>query len=662
MCGIAGVLRFDGRPVERVELSRMCRALAHRGPDDEGFLLLNRASARCEAFHGNESIASMKSRTRNIAADGEHFVADLGLAHRRFSIIDLSPAGHQPFVDQGRTCCVVFNGEIYNYLELRDELTRLGRVFSSNSDTEVLLEAYKQWGCACFERFIGFWAVALYDFRTQALVLSRDRLGKKPLFWSRVGEVFYFSSEIKALLEVDVIRRSVRVNETVAARWLLHKCKDIDDETFFTGILAFPRASYAQIDRSFSGAATHFWRIPMERMQERDMGISEACRRLRDLLDSAVALRLRADVPVGVELSGGMDSSTIAAIAAEQSRDRLRLYTVAFEDPEWNELAYANAMAKRLGMEHIILTSPIDSFWKRIYDFIYLEEEPHHAPNLQTNQESWQQMREHGAKVSLNGAGGDECFAGYGNYYSPLMLEMLASGRLKDYWKNAIGHSESGNIAKTLARPIYVPILESWRKSRRGSLARHKYLMNLNAVKHPASGICGSKVLCSDMTSTLMPYWLTSGDRGYMGVPLEVRAPLIDHRIVEFAFRLPISYLLHDGWHKWILRKAMNGILPDEVVWRRKKMGFPFPFKRFFRESRPVLDLVFASARNPYVDMAQRRLFDTDWKVLSFILWYELFFNGNVDLFRGIESLASRGKSEERTTRFVPAFHRTVQS
>jgi asparagine synthase (glutamine-hydrolysing) len=256
-----------------------------------------------------------------------------------------------------------------------------------------------------------------------------------------------------------------------------------------------------------------------------------------------------------------------------------------------------------------------------------------------------------GTKVSLNGAGGDENFAGYSAYYTPAQVQNMMEGRYRAYLLNAIKYSQGRTNILGVLRPIIAIakgasrrlIPESW-LGNRNNIAFFKGPQYSQSSFWPPRL---SEVLYSDMTNTLMPYWLRSGDRGFMGVPLEVRAPFLDYRVVEFAFRLPVTYLFREGWHKWILRKAVEDLLPADVVWRRQKMGFPFPFQRFYRENDDIVQLIEKGAHNPYIDFLQRKQFRNDWKVLSFILWYELFFNRNVELFHKIETRARQMKPVE---------------
>jgi asparagine synthase (glutamine-hydrolysing) len=663
MCGIAGIFNLDGTTIRAAELSRMNHSISHRGPDDEGYVLINSRRNQSLTFAGEATCPELRIECPMLTPRVDT-QADIGLAHRRFSIVDLSPAGHQPFFSNDRSCCIVFNGEIYNHLELRDELQAKGVEFRSRSDTEVLLEAYKHWGTDCFQRLNGFWALALYDFKTRKLLLSRDRLGKKPLFWTRVGSSIYFGSEIKALLEVEQVSRSRKVNEEAMFLWLAYGVKNFHDQTSFEGIHALPAGSFGVLDEHFPQQVVRYWSVPTERWSESDISTGEAARRLRDLLEDAVRIRLRADVPVCVELSGGMDSSTLVALAAAATTQKVTTFTVRFPEAQWNEEPFARSIGQRFNTDYRVLDSPTDRFWQHITSFSRLEEEPYHSPNLQTNQEIWALMRHQGMKVSLNGAAADELFAGYPAFYAPAQAELLVTGRLSQFLDNVAHHTESGSRFAAALVPIKHLIKET--AKRFGPLARMrlrqrvKHLHYNNLYPPPGDRRFLTRILYDAVTNTRIPYWLASGDRGYMGIPLEVRAPFLDYRVVELAYKLPITYLFRHGWHKWILRKAMEGLLPDDVLWRRNKMGFPFPYERFFLESRPILDTIISRSKNPYVGCRCHDRIVNDWEIISFLLWYELFFNGNTSLFKEIEVKAGPGGNGALRP-FTPAFESTCQ-
>jgi len=653
MCGIAGIVHLKNEPVSAQALQAMNRAIVHRGPDDEGYVLIDPSGSQCYEYSGASSPKDVRDRIPRFSANAPNQRASIGLCHRRFSIIDLTGGAHQPFFDSQRSCCVVFNGEIYNYVELRDLLSGVGVSFRTQSDTEVLLEAYKHWGTSCFSRLNGFWAIALYDFRTKQLILSRDRIGKRPLFWTIAGSQLFFASEIKALLQVPAVAAGRKINDVAIYRWLVTGQKDLNNSTCFDGIYSLPAGSWAVANSSFPNNARTFWSVPQTRLPESEISTKEAASRLRSLLDDAVRIRLRADVPLSVELSGGMDSSTLVALAARHYPGKITTYTVRFPEKESNEEPFARSVASFYKTNYQVLQSPIASFWQDILSFTYLEEEPYHSPNLQTNQVIWSQMRAMGTKVSLNGAGGDENFAGYSRYYLPFQVENLQEGRYRTYVGNALRYSQG----RTNIRGLYQPMSRFLKMSAASPTSLSYYLGTIHLDRLPECETL-DKVLFGDMTDTLMPYWLRSGDRGYMGIPLEVRAPFLDYRVIELAFQLPVTYLIRDGWHKWILRKAVEDILPADVVWRRQKMGFPFPFARFYDQNKKIIDLILNESRNPLVDLSQSERFRSDWKTLSFILWYELFFNQNFDLFHRIQTLAHElhpVQPREYTPEFVQA-------
>jgi asparagine synthase (glutamine-hydrolysing) len=642
MCGIAGIVDLERRPIDSALLLSMSRSIAHRGPDDEGYVLIDEAGAGFKNYCGETSPSEIQEQMPLLAeGDGTIQGANIGLAQRRFSIIDLSAGGHQPMFDRQRSCCIVFNGEIYNYLELRDQLAAQGVAFYTNSDTEVLLEAYKAWGPDCFSRLNGFWALALYDFRQKRLIFSRDRIGKKPLYWTRVESRLYFASEIKALLKIPEVNARKAVHEESIYSWLMFGRKDLNFTTCFEGIYSFPSAAWAYVQEDFPRPMRTFWRLPEERFDESELRTAEVITDLRELLEDSVRIRLRADVPLSVELSGGLDSSTLVAVAAKLTNRKITTYTVRFPEKESNEEPFARSVAERYQTDYHVLESPISNFWSQILPFTYLEEEPYHSPNQQTNQVIWAQMRREDIKVSLSGAGGDEDFAGYGQYLVPFQAENLIRGRFGAYTSHALKYSASRTHLKTFLYPVLRILKGSFRKVS-GSKGRRRqdYYTGKQFSIGQMDPLTLTEALYNDMTNTLMPYWLRSSERAYMGLPLEVRAPLLDYRLVEFAFRLPLSYLIRDGWQKWILRKAVEDILPNDVVWRRQKLGFPFPYPRFFKLNRKIVDLILSRSRNPYLDFSRASKFSTHWNTLSFILWYELFFNDNRGLFEEIQSIA----------------------
>jgi asparagine synthase (glutamine-hydrolysing) len=646
MCGIAGLVDISGNPVDPELLVSMTDAIYHRGPDDGGFALIDQSTLRLETYAATDSPAAVRQAQATFIPPNLELKGNIGLAHRRFSIIDLSPAGHQPFLDSTRSYCLVYNGEIYNYIELREDLESHGIIFRSSSDTEVLLEGYKLWGVECFNRLNGFWALALYDMRKNRLILSRDRLGKKPLYWSKVQSRVYFASEIKSLLRVPEIARNVNINKEATWYWCTSGLRDLDSSTFFEGIHSLPSASFTVVDENFPNQIKKYWEAPKKRLRETDISVPEASHGLLETLEDAVRIRLRADVPIAIMLSGGMDSSAVLALAARTHPQKLTTFTVKYSDPHWDEEPFARSVASYYDVDYRVIEPPIDAFWDQILAFTYLEEEPYHSPNLQTSQVIWSLMRAEGIKVGLTGAAGDEQFAGYSKYYKIAQRDNWKSFRFGQFIDNALHWSERQrniwDIRSTLVRPLRRLLSRSRAllQTAKVPTEQDRFPLLKNIPKQNAlRGENLTDALYNDITNTLIPYWLRSGDKGYMAIPLESRQPFLDYRMVEFSMLLPETYLIRHGWHKWILRKAFEAILPSDVVWRKRKMGFPFPYSTFYDKYSDVIAHILNRARNPYIDLSAKDKLMRNWKFISFILWYELFFNKNIALFEDIERM-----------------------
>ncbi|HKA23162.1 MAG TPA: asparagine synthase (glutamine-hydrolyzing) [Blastocatellia bacterium] len=639
MCGIVGILKSGTSHTRTSELLEYIRAIAHRGPDDEGSLFIRRSTGEFAEFPKNPSTReaqSIPSIDENIAwIDSKE--PDLAIGHRRFSIIDTSRDGHQPFWSADGRACVICNGEIYNYLELRDELKRLGHRFHTASDTEVIVEGYRAWGDECFERFNGMWALAIYDFDKQELILCRDRTGERPLYWVKGHDGVYFASEIKALLSGlgDSVHR--KVNSEAAHNFLRQAVSDLDTRTFFEGIEQIQAGTIIRIAKDNQISSRRYWRVPAERPSARSAKeIPEYCGELRRLLRDSVSLRLRADVPVNVALSGGLDSSTVVAMASQLRNGDIDSYTVRFEEPEWNEWPFASAVLTRYGTRNMVVDPPHEWIWENFDRFVIAMEEPFHAPDLIPDHVIRRILAARGYRVSLSGIGGDELFAGYDHYRQLRILDLKRNGRAVRAAREILLASDTSP-----ARAGYRLVTSKLNKitGLRNGAVENLYQLALSqhdAQLRELPASCDDR-LKSDIEWSLMPYWLRVGDKSSMAIPIEVRYPFLDHRIVEFAMGLPVDWLIRDGWTKWILRKAVEDILPREVVWRRKKMGFPFPIKQWLCNNAERLKALFSQMDNPFLSTRfwSKRLEDAIefdpwlvWRSLSFELWHRFYIRG----------------------------------
>ena len=638
MCAIAGY--FCGHSVcrDHAQILAMTRSIAHRGPDDEGYLLAQTASGLCFDYCGEDSDARVRAQMAPLRSSAD--AHNLALAQRRFAIVDPSPAGHQPMWDRERQVCVTFNGEIYNYRELRSELAALGRRCEGNSDTEVLLAAYLEWGCAALAKFNGPLALALFDRRRGALLLARDRFGKSPLYYARHAGKLLWASEIKAI-QAACPEYCFPVRAQAVDDYLVHGWRDLDG-TFWEGVHDFPPASFAWVGQDLTLTAETYWRLPQP-AAPLSIAADEAAASLRELLADAVRLRLRSDVPIAFELSGGMDSSALVALAANGLSDRLSTYTVKCGKGELDEEPYARLVAQRYRAQldyHVLTPAPQD-FWSDADAFFLTQEEPFHSPNLHALQLQRRAIRATGTKVVIGGAAGDEALAGYATeYLLPYLRHLLGSGQWRRFWHEARMNNEIG-IASLLRRAVQDGLSNLIGEPAAGIHLRRALGP---AYRAPSGTIArGNKAqdfagrMRDNLGRCMMNYWLRSGNKTSFAIPVEARAPFLDYRLVEFALSLPPHYLIRDGWQKWLLRKAMDEQLPQEVVWRRRKQGFPFPHSAWLLQSKNIVARLLADDTCPYVDLRQLlRRYDALalnhplplWRLVCLGLWWQRLVEG----------------------------------
>jgi asparagine synthase (glutamine-hydrolysing) len=663
VCGIAGYASPVGTVVDDVAvLVRMVRQLARRGPDDEGLAMFwpeehhalalrtretaDGARLRPSSNHDMSSPPYPVALPNTLVEYGFSAPHRVGLGHRRFSIIDPTPAGHQPFWSKDGSVCVTFNGEIYNYVELRVELERAGRRFETRSDTEVLAEAFLHWGEECFERFVGFWGLALYDRRVEAVLLARDRMGKAPLYLARRDGCVYWASEIDSL-RAGIGWGTFNVRAQAVSDFVTFHRRDMYGRTFYEGVENLPAGTWAWVEDDASLRAHTYWTIPGRRRGEREVSTEQAAHELRALLTESVRLRLRADVPVGVELSGGLDSSAITAAAASAGH-ALRAYTISFPGTEWDEAAFAEAVARRWqgAVEYNVLRPEEGDFFESADDFVGHMQEPFHSPNAFTKHQIWKEMAARGIRVSMNGSAGDELFCGYpGIYLIPYLSALLERGRFVRLHREMTSFVEAPASAGSrlywsrLAKAAFHSVkrrsaaVDALGAQRRNAAIGTELLDRTPpAVRQRAAPI--EQLVHERATDWLLTYWLRLGHQNAMGVPIESRAALLDHRIVDFAFSLPVTYLIRDGWLKWILRQATMEILPEEVTYRRSKLGFPLPIKPWLRTNRDRFFVAAGGASEPcpYVDLASLaasydRMIELNpdmlWRAMSVVLWWK---------------------------------------
>ncbi len=604
------------------------RAIRLRGPDDEGACLIDRSSREVHSYATEQSMPAVQKSAHFLF--GSTTAHDVAFFHSRYAIIDVSAGGHQPFVSQDGALSAVFNGEIYNYLELKEELTALGVSFWTSSDTEVLVEGYRYWKEDLWPKLNGFWAVVLYDKRENRVVFSRDRLGVAPLYYRETQEGLFFSSLIDPLVELAP-RAKIEMN-TVSG-FIDTGYKDIDDRTMFEGVLSFPAASSAVIDMPEvvwrKEGSRCYWDLPKERWEEKDISFEEAVLNVHDTFMDAVRLRLRADVNIAFELSGGMDSSSIVAAAAQLSNNKITAFTMKVRNKD--EEPFARLVAKRYGIDLRVMSGLEALLPGGCEDFSRVMEEPYDTPANFTHHVMLKKIKAEGFHVLLTGAGGDEVFAGYeASFWPALLKEARAAGGLAKQWAERYEHIRRRATLKESQKTCMNALRKILRISKKAALMPAMPFISVAHRYHAGYG----KMSFVDqrrfhLKTALLPYYLRSTDHYTMNIPLEHRFPMLDYRLVELGFKMPASFLFRDGWTKYVLRRAMAPYLPKQVLWRRKKFGFPFDFDGYFGGRKSVWAPYMNDLSSQGVDMSVHGdyavLAKTDpallWRLISTGVW-----------------------------------------
>jgi asparagine synthase (glutamine-hydrolysing) len=559
MCGIAGLVRLN-QEHQAASLEPMARAmadtLAHRGPDDAG-----------------------------VWESPDHTVA---LSHRRLSIIDLSPLGRNPMSWDGGRLWITFNGEIYNFLELRQELESAGHRFRSHSDTEVMLAAYDQWGLQCVERFVGMFAFALWDAPKRRLWLVRDRLGKKPLYYSESRGTLRFASELKAIVVDDEVPRDIDAD---AMRLYLRYGYVPSPHTIYSSVRKLPPAHYLICDNGAVSVRRYWDPVPFA-LDRPPVTDAEAEAQLETRLATAVGQRMIADVPLGAFLSGGIDSSLIVALMQEQSAVPVKTFTIRFDNPELDEADHAAAVARHLHTEHHEQTCDEPQMLDVVDRLADMFDEPF-ADSSAVPTYLVSKIARELVTVALSGDGGDELFLGYPRYR--FHTQAAAALAMPRTLRRAVAFGADRLPTRRLRR-----IADVLRSDERDQYARFiswwgpEDIATLTGQPPPdapayADALARSSALSRegragllDLVSYLPEDILTKVDRASMAVSLEVRAPLLDHRVVELALGLPSSMKRRGRTTKWLLRKLLYKRVPRELI-DRPKMGFGVPLADWFR-------------------------------------------------------------------------------
>lgn len=612
MCGIYGIWRTGNETVARSVIQNATTRLRHRGPDDEGYLLANWQTGQWISCAGVETIAALKLPPLPAQADALY---NLALGHRRLSILDLTEAGHGPMAYLDGKLWITYNGEVYNYLELRAGLKSKGYVFNTNTDTEVILAAYAEWGPECLQHFNGMFAFALWDSRKGQLFCARDRLGIKPFHYYWDEQQLIFASEIKALLAHPAV--SGCPNQAIVYDYLALGSVDHTAETFFADIHRLPAAHYLLLNFETRQLTTQrWWDIQVNTALNGQAGQPDASAQFKELLVDAVRLRLRSDVPVGTCLSGGLDSSSIVSIAnhlllKEQAVSRewvsnqQKTFSACFNDPALDERPYIQQIINHTGAEsNRVFPQGQNGLWAELKQLIWHQEEPFGSTSIYSQWNVMRLARQRGVTVLLDGQGGDELLAGYHHYLGPYLAQTM---RARGLWPVlAAARAAAAGTGRSplflLALGLYNNLPGQWQR-RMLSLGNTRLRTNptvsgsmllpsfkrqfaerhLSRSKHQSFHNLARR-LYQDIFMFSLPALLRYEDRNSMAFSLEARVPFLDYRLVEFCFSLPADCRIRQGWTKWILRQAMADFLPEQIRWRRSKLGFATPERQWLQQ------------------------------------------------------------------------------
>jgi asparagine synthase (glutamine-hydrolysing) len=652
MCGIAGIVSFNNSVNIPAAIKSIADVIKHRGPDDEGYLLANKAQSLCLGGPSTPievwQTSSLYQPAKPIEDEpGEWNVA---LAHRRLSILDLSPAGHQPLTYPNTSLWITFNGEIYNYKELREELKKLGHQFYTESDTEVLLVSYIQWGADCVERLNGMWSFVIYDAAKNILFGSRDRVGVKPFYYYKDSSLFAFASEQKALVRQKFIKTGI--NEKAVFDFFIKDEIEYEKEGMFKNIFElFPGHSFSL---DIGNGDLKFWRYFHLRVNPHlgrfdDLRYNELIDKTEELLVNSIRTHLRSDVTVGACLSGGIDSSAIVGIMStlNKHKPQIPVFTATFPGSSIDESKWAKKVVNHTNVSWHTVTPTSSDLRNDLRDLIYCQDVPIWSTSTYAQYRVMKLVKEAGIKVILDGQGGDEMFAGYDPYHYTFWKQLLNRGQLT----RLAGEVNGFGINKALRLALYMnKKVLSQKLSLDTSILLPKEYKFLNQdfvrnYKHATKDKIHSHAnlneeLAAEFYNSRLKGYLKCEDRCSMNFSVESRVPFADDApLMHYVFNLPSTYKLHKGVSKSLLREAAKPYLPAEIYNRTDKMGYATPNNKWISEIEGSMVDLFTDDLKPYLDVESIRknhslLFNSTsksdngrmFKFISFAMWKNIFY------------------------------------
>ena len=605
MCGIAGIISFAHQQINEAKIERMSSLIEHRGPDDHGFF----------------------------------YDKNMAFAHRRLSILDLRTDGRQPMSWRGQYV-IVFNGEIYNYLEIKNQLLKEGYEFTTGTDTEVILAAYDFWKTDCVNQFNGMWAFAIYDIPKRQIFCSRDRFGVKPFYYQQTASEFIFASEIKPLID-----ENPRLNTDIAIEYIVTGSTDYNSETFFDGIYSLTPSTNVVIDLAENTIDHQTYYDIKSNSKITELDERSATQKFAEYLERSINYRLRSDVRVGTCLSGGLDSSSVAAVASglikKQSEDKLIAITAISTEKSGDESGFAEQVVNHCDLEWVTTTPTYEDFTNNIEHIIKLQEEPFGSPSIFMQYFVMKAAKSSECKVMLDGQAGDETLLGYEKYYPSIFVFNLRNkgffSAIKSF-RDTLANNENTTIRMLISYTV-VTFFPTLLKCRLRSMSRFvkKPLLSKTKMKHIDLQFKARfnifQIQKNDVNHTNLPTLLKYEDRNSMYHSIEARLPFCDYKLVELNLNLSPDHKINGGWTKYILRKMATRFLPASVIWRKNKLGFNAPERTWLdlhhgeldkeiRES-PMLKSICDFKK---IDLTLRGMhIRQKWRLYNFAVWARIY-------------------------------------
>jgi asparagine synthase (glutamine-hydrolysing) len=604
MCGITGIINKNNNPVDKLLTKKINNLISHRGPDDEGF----------------------------------YFGDNFAFGHRRLSILDLSQDGHQPMHYNDRYT-ITYNGEVYNYIELKDELKKLGYSFNSNTDTEVILAAYDKWGESCVNKFNGMWSFALFDRKENNIFCSRDRFGIKPFYYTEVDNKFIFGSEIKQLLEFH--DRNL-VNKDILIDFIVTRFEDYNNDTFFQGIKKLEQSHNLIYDlNNHSFSIKRYYDITIND-EVKKLSLDDSISEYREKFNQAINYRLRSDVKVGTCLSGGLDSSSIASIAAQEynkkSSERFTAIHAKSSEKTTDESGYAKLVSDYSNI-NLVITEPSSSDIKNsINEVVYTQEEPFAYMDVFLQYFVMKKAKEEGCTVMLDGQGGDETLLGYSRYYPSIYYSIFKNDGIFPAIKSVLNSKKNNAkmrlnwILKFTIGSFFSSMRKRYLKYNTSFLRPYKNTFSiLDKISNSFFNVNDLQVF--DIYHTNLPLLLRYEDKNSMRHSVETRLPFLDYNALEVALSINTNYKIKDGWSKYILRKSIGRNIPEEVIWRKNKLGFNPPESTWFEFiSADIKDKISESKilnKLCKMDSLLNRIdsmhYHLQWRLYNIAIWEKIY-------------------------------------